>query len=659
MLYLTGDNVPKEQVLKLAKKCKLPVWPSEDNPFLYQGDFDHIPPHLVVLAGELTETRLQTLFQLPITALLDSNATMKSLIDFLSQTKEDEYFAGLGFLLTGPVIYHFDVALIFTKALQDRRKFSNYRFESIHLALHESLVNGLFHGNLNLSSTLRQNFDAYQAYTKLVNKRLNSPSFARKGISIISRWNNTKMKITIRDEGMGYSLSEILRQPPSAQSKSGRGLRIIASAADSCTIENYGKEITLSFIREKPECPDMVSPVDVVSQTTTAPKEDLSRAKVLIIEDNQSNQALLAGLLTQIGIKQIDVASDGIQGLNKVLTFEPDLIILDIKMPNMDGYDVLHRLKSVERTRSIPILIQTGSDTREARDKTFRAGASDFITKPLNPLEFFARVRIHLENRLLVNRLQNRLKQIHHELMTAQNMQMALLPCPATLQDIQKRYALEVTSYFEPSDKLGGDFWQTVPLSNNRIGFYLCDFSGHGLAAALNTFRLHTLIFQMQAHIQDPSDFLNELNQQLYILLQRGQFATFFFGIYDPKKQTLTYSGAASPSPFYWDGNEWQILQTRGLPLGISQQAVYENITIPFESGNRLFIYSDALTETINSKGDQTNVNELFKVVQDETANQPIREGLKGIIARFFEFAPPPPQDDLTAVLIEAHPYHK
>ena len=109
-------------------------------------------------------------------------------------------------------------------------------------------------------------------------------------------------------------------------------------------------------------------------------------------------------------------------------------------------------------------------------------------------------------------------------------MQMALLPCPATLQDIQKRYSLEVTSYFEPSDKLGGDFWQTVPLSNNRIGFYLCDFSGHGLAAALNTFRLHTLIFQMQSQIQVPSDFLNELNQQLYILLQRGQFATFFFG---------------------------------------------------------------------------------------------------------------------------------
>ena len=93
--------------------------------------------------------------------------------------------------------------------------------------------------------------------------------------------------------------------------------------------------------------------------------------------------------------------------------------------------------------------------------------------------------------------------------------------------------------------------------------------------------------------------------------------------------------------------------------MGISQQAVYENITIPFECGNRLFVYSDALTETINSKGNQTNVNELLKVVRDETNNQPLREGLKGIISRFFEFAPPPPQDDLTAVLIEAHPYQK
>lgn len=654
MLYLTGDNISKEKVLKLAKKCGLPVWPSAERPFLYQGDFNQMPTALCVLTENLTETRLQTLFQIPISALVDANATVRSIVDFINVQKENIYSDGLGFLLTGPVIYNIDVAQIFTKALQDRRHFSDFRMASIHLALHEALVNGLIHGNLNLSSLKRQNLTEYQEYGKTVQKRLTKPAFARKAISITAKWTRPKMKITIRDEGMGYSLSEILKQSPTVQSKSGRGLRIIASAADSCTIDNYGKEISLSFLREKPEQPDMVSPINVIKNETTTAKEDLSQGKVLIIEDNQSNQALLAGLLSQLNIKQIEIAEDGIDGLNKVLTFEPDLIILDITMPNLDGYEVLQRLKSVEHTRSIPVLIQTASDTREARDKTFRAGASDFITKPINPLEFFARVRIHLENRLLVNRLKSRLKQIHTELSTAQNMQMSLLPCQATLMDIKKRYGLNMTSYFEPSDKLGGDFWQTVPLSDNRIGFYLCDFSGHGLATALNTFRLHTLIFQMHSRIQKPSDFLNELNRQLYLLLQRGQFATFFFGIYDPQKQILVYSGAAAPAPFYWNGNKWKALATRGLPLGISQSATYTNHTVSFKEGNRLFLYSDALTETFNESGHQSSEKTLLKVVQEETRGVSIQEGMSGVMHRFFKFAPPPPQDDVTAVFIEA-----
>ncbi len=658
MLYLTGDKISKEKLLQIAKKCKLPVWPSVNTPFLHQADYREMPPAICVLTEDFTDTSLQTLFQMKIMALIDANASQKSIVDFIKRHRQHSFTDGLGFLLTGPIIYRFDVAQIFASALKERFPFSDYRFDSIHLALHEALVNGLIHGNLHLTSGLRQSAKSYLSYGELLRKRLSTPAFARKAIDISAEWSDVKMKIVIRDEGMGYSLSEILKHPPTVQSKTGRGLRIIASAADSCTIDNYGREIALSFLKENKTYPDTVSPVTAVEhQVASAYKENLSTCKVLIIEDDASNQALIAGLLAQLGIVQIEIAKDGIEGLNKVLSFEPDLIILDITMPKLDGFEVLWRLKSVESTRTIPVLIQTASDTREARDKTFKAGASDFITKPVNPLEFFARVRTHLENRLLVKRLQMRLKQIQTELTTAQNMQMGLLPCSATIQDIHNRYRLNIAPYFEPSDKLGGDFWQTVPLSHNRIGIYLCDFSGHGLATALNTFRLHTLIFQMHVQIEKPSDFLKELNHQLCALLQRGQFATFFFGIFDSERQTLTYAGAASPSPFVWNGKRIVSLSTKGLPLGISDQAEYENHSITFKPGYRLFLYSDALIEASNSKGERLGKKGLLPLVKDAFNAPDIKEGMRTLTEQFFTFAPPPPQDDVTAVLIESLPH--
>ncbi len=655
MLYLTGDMIAKDKLLKIAALCGLPVWPSVEKPYLHEGDYRRMPSSICVLSEEFTDTRLATLFQMPIAALIDANANKKSIIDFINHHKDFTYTNGLGFLLTGPVIYRFDIAKVFATALKGRFHLSDFRFDSIHLALHEALVNGLIHGNLHLSSKMRQSTNEYLAYSQLLSKRLTTPAFARKAIDISAEWTDKKMKIMIRDEGMGYSLSEILRHPPSVQSKTGRGLRIIASAADSCTIDNYGREISLSFLKEHAKYPDTVSPVAAAeNQDTAGYRENLSGCKVLIVEDDQSNQALIAGLLAQLGIFQIDVAKDGVEGLNKVLSFEPDLIILDITMPKLDGYEVLWRLKSIEKTCSIPVLIQTASDTREARDKTFKAGASDFITKPVNPLEFFARVRTHLENRLLVNRLQFRLKQIQTELTTAQNMQMGLLPCPATLRDIQERYKLNIVSYFDPSDKLGGDFWQTIPLSHQRLGIYLCDFSGHGLATALNTFRLHTLIFQMQIDIEKPSELLTKLNKQLCELLQRGQFATFFFGIFDFKNQTLSYSGAGCPPPLIWNQKRVTALSTKGLPLGISESAVYENHLVTFKSGYRMFLYSDALPEATNNKGEALGQKGLTTMVKPAFRNADIKEGMQSIMDKFFAFSPPPAQDDVTTVLIES-----
>ena len=249
-IYLTGDGISAEKMQKLSAQFRLPLWPNNKEPFLTAVDKNEVPP-LYVVIGNVSEERFKEILKQPIEGIIDANATKKSISDFINQQRNRKYQNGLSLLLTGPLIYKYDVAYIFTTALQQRRKYSDERQKAIHLAVHESLVNGLFHGNLQISSSMRQNVVGFISYLDLVGRRLNTPAYARKAISICSTWNKYRMEIKIKDEGMGYSLAQILkRDTGDVSSKSGRGLQIIAHAVDSCTIDNYGKEITLSFLRE-------------------------------------------------------------------------------------------------------------------------------------------------------------------------------------------------------------------------------------------------------------------------------------------------------------------------------------------------------------------------------------------------------------------------
>ncbi len=652
MHYITGEAVSTVQLQRIAALLDLPMWPSEKQPFMRRARTE-MPRGVAVLADKITEEKLDYLFSQPITMVLDSHAQKKAISRFYQGQKKKLDYA-LGFLLTCPVIYKCDVAKIFMDALQRRLNFPKDRFESIHLALHESLVNGLIHGNLEISSSFRQSTQDFIAYTRLLNERLQDPDYANKSISICASWNTEKLQITIRDEGAGYMASPtVVGSSETTERKSGRGLRMIAGTADSCVIDEAGKEITLTFLLET----TAAVPTEALWETPQETKAltDLSESRVLVVEDNVNNQALVAGLLRNFGISQIETAMDGVDGLNKVVSFKPDLIILDITMPRMDGFEMLYHLKSTPETQDIPVLIQTAFDTREARDKTFRSGAADFITKPINPLEFFSRVQVHLENRLLISSLKKQLAQIGEELTTAQQMQTALLPTSQKLGQIQSKYGLEIAHYLRPSSRMGGDFWQIFPLNRNKVAIYLCDFSGHGLAAALNTFRIHTLLYQLDYRNKKPAALLENLNEKLYHLLPRGQFAAFFLAIWDKSTNEFVYSGAAYTAPFLKSGKKVRELKTRGLPLGISRNPEYENNTVLFKEGDELLLFSDALVESPTVDGQRLGQEGFLNLAKPFLSRLSSHSVLRGVLNAFFKVVPPPPPDDVTAVYMRVH----
>lgn len=136
-------------------------------------------------------------------------------------------------------------------------------------------------------------------------------------------------------------------------------------------------------------------------------------SRILIVDDNQQNCELLDAYLADEGY-QIEMVYDGQQTLDAVARQQPDLILLDIMMPRLSGYEVCHRLKSAEATRRIPILMITALAEMSDIEKGIDAGADDFLTKPINKLELITRVRSLLRVRHLTNDYERLLEHVRN-----------------------------------------------------------------------------------------------------------------------------------------------------------------------------------------------------------------------------------------------------
>ena len=185
MIYLTGDKIPSKSVYRLAEYAHIKTWPGAGDPLFKNGLQQRLPKNLVVLAGGLSEDKLTEHFFMPISALIDVKARDESILSFIKKMGKITLPNSLSFLLTCPIIYSTNIAEIFTRALNRRLHFSKSQFEGIHFALHESIVNGLIHGNLRVNSSMRQSARDFVEYARLLHERLKDPEYAHKSISII------------------------------------------------------------------------------------------------------------------------------------------------------------------------------------------------------------------------------------------------------------------------------------------------------------------------------------------------------------------------------------------------------------------------------------------------------------------------------------------
>ncbi len=343
-------------------------------------------------------------------------------------------------------------------------------------------------------------------------------------------------------------------------------------------------------------------------------KSDLNikDARILIVDDADFSLYLLKEILESNDFTNIETAQDGEEALIKTDSFNPELVILDLVMPKLDGFEYCKKIRASSKYHSLPLIVQSGTTDSEQIGKAFDSGATDFIGKPINAAEVIARVKVHIENQTLLRDLKIYKERVARELDNAKSMQKTLLPSEIQISKIEAKYNLSIGNYFESSSEIGGDFWGIMELSHAEIALYIVDFAGHGVTAALNTFRLHTILQEETSLFASPELGLSKLNKRLVELLSPGQYATMFYSVINTDMDIISYATAGSLPPILINKNGHQLLQSEGVPLGIDRNSKYEMHQANFVPGDFIMLYSDALIETLNRKGKSISEEEVI-----------------------------------------------
>src|SRR6187455_1704511 len=208
------------------------------------------------------------------------------------------------------------------------------------------------------------------------------------------------------------------------------------------------------------------------------PARELADCRVLIVDDAKANVDMLVEALR--GEFRLSVALDGESALRAVEKSAPDLMLLDIMMPGIDGYEVCRRLRAEPATRDLPIMFLSSLEDVKNKARGFEVGANDYLTKPFEVLEVKARVRSLLKAKAYADAVREAMAR---DLRIAREIQMGILP--VDLAAATSGSALDVAAVIEPAREVGGDLYEVLRATDDRLVVALGDVSGKGIPAAI------------------------------------------------------------------------------------------------------------------------------------------------------------------------------
>jgi sigma-B regulation protein RsbU (phosphoserine phosphatase) len=333
------------------------------------------------------------------------------------------------------------------------------------------------------------------------------------------------------------------------------------------------------------------------------------------VDDAPANLQMMRSILKDDF--KIRVATSGAKALDLAKAEpHPDLILLDVTMPEMDGYEVCEILKATPDAKDIPVIFLTGKTEVDDETKGFQVGAVDYIHKPFSPAVVKARVHTHLVLREAREQLARQLLEINNELEMACEIQLSILP-----HEIPKISGLEIAARYIPMSSVAGDFYDFIVVDEKHLWILIADVSGHGLPAALIASMLKGALAAQSPHASDPAQVLSGLNQALYGKF-RAHYVTAAYLFVDMEKSTVNYAGAAHPPLLMWRARTCEATEyaENGLMLGPFSHSSYSAITLSLEKADRIILITDGIIEALDSSGNQFGMDHVKQILESKHA---------------------------------------
>jgi len=386
--------------------------------------------------------------------------------------------------------------------------------------------------------------------------------------------------------------------------------------------------------------------------------QTISEGSILIVDDDESGREALRRHLKHKGFATL-IAGDAPSAMESVSAHHPDLVLLDVMMPEVSGMDLLSQLREQYDPTQLPVIMTTALNRSQEIVEAMRLGANDYVTKPLDFAVVLARIQTQLKLKQTVAQvlaLERDLSQRNYELQQANKelseatdrtrqeleaaakVQEAFLPtAPPVVGSLKFAWA------FRPCAELAGDALNVFAFDAENVGMYVLDASGHGVPAALlaiSATRLLSLSDGSDSILIDtgpegsrpasPADVAEHLNRKLAWNPAAAQFLTIFYAVLNATTREFTYVSAGHPGAIRCDQNgKSQLLEGTDLPIGIGES--YQQHSIHLQPGDRVYLYSDGITEAMNGDRAQLGVERLQKIIE-ENREKPLQESIEEIL---------------------------
>jgi sigma-B regulation protein RsbU (phosphoserine phosphatase) len=371
----------------------------------------------------------------------------------------------------------------------------------------------------------------------------------------------------------------------------------------------------------------------------------LSDCRVLLVDDAKANlDILVEGLKAD---HKLSLALNGEMALQIAIRTPPDLVLLDIVMPGLDGYEVCRRLRQMPETAEVPIMFL--SSLEEVQNKTlgFEAGANDYLTKPFEMLEVKARVRSLLKAKAYSDAVK---EQMASELRVAREIQMGMLP--HDFAAVEHDYGLSFGAVLEPAREVGGDLYGVCSAGPKRLVVFMGDVSGKGIPASMFMVRAISLAQLLSREVVEPERILSRLNDELAADNPSGMFVTFLCATFDSGSRRLSFANAGHCRPVllpFGEPARWAV-KDLGTALGFEPGLEFERTELSLHDGDALILYSDGVSEAFNGH-EECYGNERLLVDAGALSGQSAAAMTSGLLGKVRAFVAGAPQSDDIAIL--------